>query len=98
MIDEGWFQEWLALSPRTPGYFLFAAYVDAKVADPDCQLLYEGLVREQQSEGEAEMGDDWEWWRRLSRYDESIRFGFNVLTPFRDVFAPPGYTETQSRF
>jgi hypothetical protein len=97
MIDEGWFDEWLALPPRSPGYFLFAAYVEAKVTNPDCELLHEGLVREQEYEGDAEMGDDRGWWRKLARYDESIRFGFSVLTPFRDVFGPPGYPETQNR-
>jgi hypothetical protein len=94
MIDESWFNEWLALPPGTHEYRLFAAYVDAKVADPDSQLLYEGLVGDRQFEGMAEMGDDRGWWRKLSRYDESIRFGFSVLTPFRDGFGPPGYTET----
>jgi hypothetical protein len=93
MIDERWFDEWLALPPGTHEYRLFAAYVDAQVYDPDSELLYAGLVGYKQSEGAAEMGDDRGWWLNLPRYDESIRYGFSVLTPFRDGFGPPGYTE-----
>jgi hypothetical protein len=98
MIDESWFDEWLDLSPGTPGYLLFAAYVDAKVSDSASELLHDGLVRVQESDGREEIGDDRGWWRRLPRYEEDIRFGFNVLTPFRDGFGPPGYTETQDPF
>jgi hypothetical protein len=97
MIDENWFQEWLSLPLEAPGYFSFSAYVDAKVTNPDRELLYEGLVREQGYDGEAEMDDNRGWWRRLSRYDESIRFGFSILTPFRDGFGPLGYPEMQNR-
>ena len=97
MIDDSWFQEWLSLPPGAPGYFLFAAYVDAKITDPDCELLHEGLIREHEYEDDTEMGDDRGWWRRLPRYDESNRFGFSVLTPFQDSFGPLGYPETQNR-
>jgi hypothetical protein len=106
MIDEGWFDEWLALPRQTPSwgergertgrrYFVFAEYVNDKVSDPESQLLHEGLLCGELSEGYAEMGDDWGWWRTLPRYDESIRFGFSVLTPFRDGFGPLGYLETK---
>ena len=50
-------------------------------------------MRRQHSEGELEIGDDLGWWRKLARYDESVRFGFKVLTPFRDLFGPPGYPD-----
>ena len=98
MVDESWFDEWLALLPGTPGYLLFAAYVDAKVTDPTSEQLNEGLMRVQVSEDRGEIGDDRGWWRNLPRYEEDIRFGFNVLTPFRDGFGPPGYPETQDPF
>ncbi len=45
-------------------------------------------------DGETEIGDESGWWRKLPRYDELIRFGFNAVTPFRDGFGPPGYPET----
>ena len=103
MIDERWFDEWLILPPpdtpkERPGYFLFAAYVDSKVTDPDSQLLYEGLVLKHESDFKAETGEERGWWRRLPRYDEDIRFGFTLVTPFRDGFGPPGYTENQQPF
>jgi hypothetical protein len=94
MIDERWFHEWLSLPPGAPGYFSFAAYVDAKVTYLDCELLHEGLIREQEYEDDTEMGDDLGWWRRLPRYDESVRFGFSILTPFQGGFGPLGYPET----
>jgi hypothetical protein len=98
MIDEDWFHEWLDLAPRTPGYLLFAEYVNAKVTDPDLELLHDGLVRVEQSDGREDLGEDRGWWRTLPRYDEDIRFGFSVLTPFRDAFGPPGYPENQEPF
>lgn len=98
MIDESWFDEWLNLPPGTPGYLLFAAYVDAKVTDPASEQLHDGLMRVPEFEDTEELGDERGWWRSLPRYDEDIRFGFNVLTPFRDGFGPPGYPETQDPF
>jgi hypothetical protein len=85
----------LTAAPGTPGYLSFAAYVDVKVTDRDSQLLHEGLVRGQEYSGEDELGDDRGWWRKLPRYDDTIRFGFSVVTPFRDGFGPPGYPEIQ---
>jgi hypothetical protein len=105
MIDEDWFDEWLNLAPHIPcdppdipEYCRFSAYVDAKVSDPDQELLNYGLRPLDQSNGTEEMGDDRGWWRKLPRYEEDIRFGFNFLTPFRDDFGPPGYPENQERF
>jgi hypothetical protein len=98
MIDEDWFHEWLHLSPGIPGYLLFAEYVNAKVTDPDVELLHEGLRRLEQADCREDLGEFRGWWRTLPRYDEDIRFGFSVLTPFRDGFAPPGYPENQEPF
>jgi hypothetical protein len=104
MIDEDWFEEWLNLPRDIPGdpreiraYHRFAAYVDAKVSDPDAELLNYGLTRLDQLDDREQMGEDRGWWRRLPRYEEDIRFGFNVLTPFRDGFGVPGYPENQER-
>jgi hypothetical protein len=105
MIDEDWFDEWLNLAPEIPsdardipGYYRFAAYVDAKVSGREPELLNYGLRRFDQSDGREEMGEDRGWWRTLPRYEEDIRFGFNVLTPFRDGFGAPGYPEYQEPF
>ena len=104
MIDEDWFDEWLnlphdILAERRGdrAYYRFAAYVDAKVSGADPDLLEYGLARVQ-SERREEIADDRGRWRKLPRYEEDIRFGFNVLTPFRDGFGAPGYPENQERF
>jgi hypothetical protein len=97
MIDDGWFDEWLALPRGIPGYPLFAAYVDTKVSDMESQLLYEGLSRCEEDASQVETGDDFGWWRKVPNQDEAIRYGFNVWTPPRDSFEPPGYVEWQRR-
>ncbi|MGC2461071.1 MAG: hypothetical protein WA446_08890 [Steroidobacteraceae bacterium] len=97
MIDDGWFDEWLALPRGIPGYPLFAAYVDTKVSDMESQLLYEGLSQCEEDAWQVDTGDDFGWWRKVPNQDEAIRYGFNVWTPPRDPFEPPGYVEWQRR-
>jgi len=97
MIDERWFDEWLLLRPGAAGFFLFAAYVDAKITGLASELLYEGLSLADEAAPLSEFGDDYGWWRKIPDGDDGIRYGFNIRTPFLASYRPPGYVEFQTR-
>lgn len=82
MIDDEWLDEWLALARGTPGYWNFPAFIGEKIAGLGAEILHEGLGIRMRRDGLRELGDDYDWYRRVAGPHEEIRLGFHILTPY----------------
>ena len=84
MIDEEWLKQWLQLPNNDPTYTSFSQYIEEKMLSSDVELLDEGLTFWEQSDGYAEIGDHFNWYRQGSHYDNTIRDNFRIITPYDD--------------
>lgn len=66
MIDDKWFDEWMATSPGTPGYVSFPAFIAAKTENAQIQILCDGFDMMQAYSEEPDLVDDYGWWRQFS--------------------------------
>ena len=63
MIDDEWFDEWLATPPGTPGFVSFPAFIDAKIK---IQPLCDGLnMMQVYREESGSLVDNYGWWHQL---------------------------------
>ena len=84
MIDEDWLSEWMALRFGAAGYYSFPAYVFDKVANVDAGNLCDGLTRRESEGSYFELGDDYDWFRKVPDRSAVIADNFHILTPFDD--------------
>ena len=66
MIDDKWFDEWMATSHGTPGYVSFPAFIAAKTENAQIQILCDGFDMMQAYSEEPDLVDDYGWWRQFS--------------------------------
>ena len=86
MIDEEWLTQWLQLSDIDPAYFSFSLYIEEKILSYNAELLDLGLRHWERNDGHFEIGDDFDWYRRVPDRDTTIRDNFRILTPYDDQF------------
>ena len=72
MIDDKWFDEWVATSPGTPGYVNFPAFIATKTENTQIQILCDGFDMMQEYSAELDLVDDYGWWRQLPHTSELV--------------------------
>ena len=84
MIDDQWLDEWLHLPHGAPGFLSFPSYIDDKTSNPDFVHHDNDFSVEGHSNGGVELANDYAWYRRVPHPDQTVRYGFNVITPYDD--------------
>lgn len=80
MIDD----DWLRLPDQYSNYSSFRSYIEHRLLRREAELLEQGLRDWERDDGCVEMGDDYNWHRRLPDDDATMRGNFRIITPYDD--------------